>query len=313
MKQSTYWPKAFIWKRIHSLSGLWLTLFLTLHLFTNSQAALLVGGNANSFIHSVNSIHDLPYLPAIEILLLAIPFLTHIIWGIQYLQTAKFNSIPSDGTTPSLPEYPRNQAYTWQRITSWILLVLIAGHVIHMRFLEYPLNAQKGAEQFYMVRVGNDSAIYPLSERLGVKLFNAEQIEAEKQKAEANTIDKVPETSPEELIKVQNIEDEKNWISTMTAKPLSSDQLLAVTNSFGTAELLMVRESFKNPAMVVLYTVLVLSACFHGFNGLWTFMITWGVTLSVPAQNGMRKIAYGLMLIITCLGLAAIWGTWLTV
>ena len=30
----------------------------------------------------------------------------------------------------------------------------------------------------------------------------------------------------------------------------------------------MVRNTFKSPLMMAFYTLLVLSACFHGFNGL---------------------------------------------
>lgn len=35
-------PSAFIWRRAHSLTGLWLVLFLIEHLLTNSQAALFL-------------------------------------------------------------------------------------------------------------------------------------------------------------------------------------------------------------------------------------------------------------------------------
>jgi succinate dehydrogenase / fumarate reductase cytochrome b subunit len=39
-------------------------------------------------------------------------------------------------------------------------------------------------------------------------------------------------------------------------------------------------------------------------------MISWGITLTERSQCIMRKIATGLMVIITFLGLAAIWGTY---
>src|SRR4051812_29543012 len=111
-------PKAFIWRRVHSLAGLWFVLFLIEHLLTNSQAALFIGDNGSGFVEAVNFIKSLPYLPVIEIFLLGVPFLVHAIWGVKYLLTSKFNSFPADGSTPSLPQYPRNQAFTWQRITS---------------------------------------------------------------------------------------------------------------------------------------------------------------------------------------------------
>lgn len=251
-------PKAFIWRRIHSLTGLWFTLFLIEHLFVNSQAALLIGDDGNGFVRAVNAIRDLPFLPIIEIFLLGVPFLIHAIWGIKYLFTGEMNSFSTDGTTPSLPQYPRNHTYTWQRITSWILLAGIIAHVIHMRFIEYPQESNK----VYSIEITPDKGLETLSKRLGFQYEGSE------------------------------------------------DKVIAHTNNFGTAELLMVRNTFKSPLMIFLYTILVLAACFHGFNGLWTFMIKWGITLTARSQQLMRRIAVFLMCLISLLGLAAIWGTY---
>jgi len=74
--------------------------------------------------------------------------------------------------------------------------------------------------------------------------------------------------------------------------------------------LLVVRETFKWPLMMVLYTIFVLSACFHAFNGLWTSLITWGVSLTERSQKMMRGLANTLMIVVAFLGLAAIWGTY---
>ena len=54
-------PKEFIRRRAHSLMGLWLVLFLIEHLFTNSQAALLIGDNGSGFVKAVNALKSLPY------------------------------------------------------------------------------------------------------------------------------------------------------------------------------------------------------------------------------------------------------------
>lgn len=273
-------PRTFVWRRWHSLTGLWLVIFLIVHLLANSQAALLIGDDGAGFIKAANDIRNLPYLPAIEIGLLLIPFAIHIYWGVQYLWTGKANSYKSDGSTPSLPEYPRNHAYTWQRITSWILLVLIAAHVVQMRFMEAPTVTGMGKAKSYMVRVESDDGIHTLAERLDVSLYNAQQV------------------------------PQQQWASALSERPLAPNQLIAVTKDFGTAELLMVRETFKMPLMLLLYTVLVLSACFHAFNGLWTFCITWGVTLSVNSQKNMRRVSLALMFALGFLGLAAIWGSY---
>ena len=66
-------PRAFIWRRLHSLAGLWLVIYIIDHLLINSQAALLLGNDGRGFIHSVNAIHNLPYLSVIEILVLGVP------------------------------------------------------------------------------------------------------------------------------------------------------------------------------------------------------------------------------------------------
>src|SRR5271170_4851053 len=91
-------PSAFVWRRLHSLMGLWLVLFLMEHLLTNSQAALLLGENGKMFVQMVNSLHNLPYLQVIEIFLLGVPFLIHMVWGVQRLFTAKANSSRTDGS-----------------------------------------------------------------------------------------------------------------------------------------------------------------------------------------------------------------------
>ena len=138
-------PKEFIWRRIHSLTGLWLVLFLIEHLVVNSQAALWIGESGREFVELVNEIHNLPYLEALEIFLLGMPILFHLVLGLKYLFTARYNSAKSDGSTPSLPQYGRNRAYTWQRVTSWILLFALVAHVAKFRFIDYPVSFQEGS------------------------------------------------------------------------------------------------------------------------------------------------------------------------
>jgi succinate dehydrogenase / fumarate reductase cytochrome b subunit len=303
--------RAFIWRRAHSLTGIWLVLFLIEHLLTNSQAALFIGDDGSGFVSAVNFIKGLPYLPVIEITLLGIPLLIHGIWGIQYLFQGKMNVFPTDGSTPSLPQYSRNQAYTWQRITSWILLFGITAHVVQMRFLEYPSSASLDGQHFYLVRLSRDNGLYTLSQRLGFDLYSASQIqEISKNTSEHLGPLQAIEETPDGLIEAQRNREKKDWISALEAQKINEADILAVSKSFGVAELLMVRDTFKSPLMILLYTGLVLAACFHAFNGLWTFMISWGVTLTAASQNLMRSIATGLMVLIAFLGLAAIWGTY---
>lgn len=255
----------FMWKRLHSLAGLWLTIYIVMHLLTNSQAALIVGDDGKGFIHDVNWIHTLPFLPVLEFAILGVPIIIHSIWGIKYLMTGESNSIEKEGKKPYL-NYGRNKAYTWQRITAWILLFGIVAHVIHMRVLEYPTITQEGRKTLFTVQVENDPGLKTLQERIDFKVL-------------PSASDKTGEVSVQ-------------------------------ADNFGTATLFMLRNTFKSPLMMALYTILVLTACFHGFNGLWTFMITWGVTLTERSQKIWLRMCQGLMLLVAFLGLAAIYGTY---
>jgi succinate dehydrogenase / fumarate reductase cytochrome b subunit len=296
-------PSAFIWRRLHSLTGVWLTVFLVQHLLVNSQAALLIGHDGEGFIHSANALESLPLLPILESLLLGVPIIIHMIWGIKYLFTAKYNSFGTDGSTPDLAEFRRNRAYTWQRITSWLLVIGISAHVVHMRFVERPLAAERDAETAYMVRVDGDEGLQTLAARLGVHLYDAAQVQKEAQAGH----ELHPGSSP---VAIQAAQQAAHWIKTMEQRPLQTGQVIAVAPDFGRAELLMLRNAFQQPVMLVLYTLFVLAACFHGFNGLWTALITWGITLSDRSQRLLRRVCVALMLVVGFLGLAAVWGTY---
>ena len=174
--------RPFFFHRLHSILGLWLVIYLFEHLLVNSQMALFFKDNGSSFIKMVNQIHALPYLRLIEILFLGLPFLIHGIWGVVYARTGKSNSKSTVGTKPALPQYKRNRAYSWQRITSWLLIVGIIAHVIHMRFVEYPIHVQKGEDKgIYMSRLTCDPGLFVASKKLEVDLYNTIQI-GEKQK-----------------------------------------------------------------------------------------------------------------------------------
>lgn len=294
-------PSAFIWRRLHSLAGIWFTIYLVQHLFVNSQAALFIGDDGAGFVHGVNSIHELPYLLLIEFAILAVPILIHMIWGVQYLFTAKYNSFGDTQHTPYLPEYPRNHAYTWQRFTAWFLLFAVMAHVIHMRFIEYPTSAQEGSQEYYMVRVGLDDGIHTLAQRLDIRIFDKGQIEKEAA---------MPVGNAQTALEKQKIFQRKNFLEALTKRSVEPGEGIAVAKSFGAAELMMLRETFKMPAMLFFYTIFVLTACYHAFNGLWTFLIKWGVTLSERSQRLFLYISNGLMVIVAGMGLAAIWLTY---
>ncbi len=317
-------PRAFVWRRLHSLMGLWLVLFLCEHLLVNSQAALLLGDNARGFVEGVNAIHNLPYLQVIEIFLLGVPILLHGIWGVKYLMTSKSNARSSDGSTPALSQYGRNHAYTWQRLTSWILLVGIVLHVAKFRFIDYPTSLNQGDRSYYFVPVSLDKGLYTVAARLGVELYGPEKIVQERKELEdrggEQALVEVSKTLPETmtfdaqqqmiLTSAQSYQQKMQWVEMLERQEIPADGVIAVSKDFGTASVLKVRDTFKHPLYVGLYTIFVLAACFHGFNGLWTFCITWGVVLKVAAQKRMLRFAWGLMALVTFLGLISVWGTY---
>lgn len=291
--------KTFIWRRLHSLMGLWIVLFLFEHMLVNSQAALWLGDNGRGFVQMVEGIHNLPYLEAIEIFLLGVPIFIHLVWGVKYLWTAKFNSFPTDGSAPALTKYTRNHAYTWQRITSWIILFLLVFHIVKFRFLEYPHSAVVGNTPSYFVHITRDDGLQAVAKRLNVEIYDASRIAQSQADFNGRPV-------------IEGLEHQQQsiWLSTLSAKKLHEDAVVAVSDSFGTATLLTVRDTFKNPIYVGMYTVFVLATCFHAFNGFWTFLITWGIILNMMSQRRMLKVAWGLMALVAFWGLAAVWGTY---
>lgn len=233
----------FIWRRVHSLMGLWLVIYLIEHLIVNSQAALWLGDDGIGFVRLVNLLEALPYLHVVETAFIGVPFALHIYWGVKRALTAKGNAGTTDGSAPSM-KYGRNRSFTWQRVTSWILLVGVVGHVIQMRFVQAPKEIRLNNELRYVVHVQKDARLSSLAERLHIDL------------------------------------------------EMQADAVRAIAPSAGKAMLLMVRETFKSPEMRILYSLFVLAAAFHAFNGFWTSLITWGAMLSYRSQKAMIPLCW---------------------
>lgn len=315
-------PRPFVLRRLHSLLGLWLVIYLFEHLLVNSQMAMYFQDDGSTFVSMVNSIHNLPYLKAVEIIFLGLPFLIHGYWGILYAFTGKANSSKTDGTKPALPQYKRNRAYTWQRATSWLLIVGIIAHVVHMRFLDYPSHTQRGDRRIYMANLSFDPGLPLVAKKLGVKLFNEGQILKREERLKKNQ-EKLAAMKQDGEEYVANdlyttllyeTSEEQEWLDAAMKKPLKRDQVLAAAPSAGAAFFLIVRQAFTNPTLVILYSFLVIAAAYHAFNGLWTFLISWGVALTRRSQKRMRAVTVTLMSLVMLMGLAAAWGTyWTTV
>ncbi|KKB35130.1 succinate dehydrogenase cytochrome b558 subunit [Bacillus thermotolerans] len=68
----------------------------------------------------------------------------------------------------------------------------------------------------------------------------------------------------------------------------------------------MMEEILSNPLMVVFYIVGVLSAVFHFANGLWSFFVTWGITVSPRSQRIMTYVTMLVFVALSIVGLRAI-------
>ncbi|PCI77101.1 succinate dehydrogenase [Candidatus Aerophobetes bacterium] len=318
MSGKTYrMSREFITRRLHSLFGLWIVLFLMEHLFTNSQAALLLGENGKGFVKAVNFIKGLPFLPVVEVVLIGVPILFHMVWGVKYLLSSKSNAFSKSKAKPTL-RYGRNRAYSWQRIASWVLLVGLILHVGFMRFYRDPVKAQVGNKHAFFIKISMDKGLYAVADKLDARLWSKASIEtygksllSSHEEISAN-IEGDHYSATENLVEEERLDNNYKWavFEALSHRRIKSGQVVAETKDFGTAELLMVRDTFKSVFNCMLYTVFVLAAVFHGFNGLWTFLITWGVVLKMRSQSRAVNACIALMFVVGFLGLSAIWGTY---
>jgi len=310
--------REFIARRLQSLAGFAFLLFLCEHLFTNSQATLFLGDDGKGFIDAVNWIHSLPYLQVLELTFIALPIAVHTWWGIQRLYIAKINSIPSDGHTPSL-NYPRNVAFTWQRITSVLLIVAIGLHIYYMRFAKEPRTVSSGVFSEHFVKLSVDPGLYTLAPRLNLKLYDSNMINHADSALKSHppllqqSIFQRTIFNPDLAQNVKNEESitlEKRYIAAMKQLSPNANEVVAMCDSFGVASLMVLRDTYKSVVFCILYSLFVIIAVFHACNGLWTFAITWGVSLSESSRNMVRFASNILMGLLIFLGLACIWGVY---
>ena len=66
--------------------------------------------------------------------------------------------------------------------------------------------------------------------------------------------------------------------------------------------------ALQSNLVLVLYIVGVLSVVYHWCNGLWTAAISWGLTISVPAQRRWGYACAGLGVLLTVFSAGAIVG-----
>jgi succinate dehydrogenase / fumarate reductase, cytochrome b subunit len=68
----------------------------------------------------------------------------------------------------------------------------------------------------------------------------------------------------------------------------------------------MMETIFDNPIMIGFYLIGVISAVFHFSNGLWTFMVSWGLTITPRSQKVATYFTMGVFVALTIVSVRAI-------
>lgn len=68
----------------------------------------------------------------------------------------------------------------------------------------------------------------------------------------------------------------------------------------------MMANILSNPVMLIFYIVGVLSAVFHFANGLWSFFVSWGLTITPRSQQISTYVTMGIFVLLTIVTLRTI-------
>jgi succinate dehydrogenase / fumarate reductase, cytochrome b subunit len=117
----------FLFRRLHSLTGIAFGLYLFLHLGINASLAegARTDGAPTVFQEQVDKIHKLPFLTFIEIFTLYLPLAYHTFYGFYIIYTGQAN-VGRYG-------YTRNWLYVLQRVTALIIFFFAAFHIFTMQ------------------------------------------------------------------------------------------------------------------------------------------------------------------------------------
>jgi len=84
------------------------------------------------------------------------------------------------------------------------------------------------------------------------------------------------------------------------------EDVLAMRRHTGCAGVMIARGSFGNPWIFAFYVLGILSATFHLSNGLWSFSIVWGITVSPAAQRRMAYVSAAVFVVLSVIGIRSI-------
>ncbi|WP_025783273.1 succinate dehydrogenase cytochrome b558 subunit [Sporosarcina sp. D27] len=68
----------------------------------------------------------------------------------------------------------------------------------------------------------------------------------------------------------------------------------------------MMADIFQSPFMIVFYALGILAATFHLANGVWSFLVTWGLAQSPRSQKIVTYVTLGIFVILSVIGMRAL-------
>ena len=68
----------------------------------------------------------------------------------------------------------------------------------------------------------------------------------------------------------------------------------------------MMADILSSPFMLAFYIAGVIAATFHLANGIWSFLVSWGITQSPRSQNIVTYISMAIFLVLTVIGIQAL-------
>ena len=68
----------------------------------------------------------------------------------------------------------------------------------------------------------------------------------------------------------------------------------------------MMNDILSNPFMLAFYIAGVIAATFHLSNGIWSFLVSWGITQSPRSQTIVTYISIGIFLVLSVIGVQAL-------
>lgn len=68
----------------------------------------------------------------------------------------------------------------------------------------------------------------------------------------------------------------------------------------------MMHQTLQNPVWAIIYIICIIAVVFHFSNGLWSFLVTWGVLQSPKSQRIFTWVSLIVFLVISYIGVTAI-------